>query len=63
VEKLKAETEELKKGKCHLEGQAFILEKHLKESREENTKLKIELQLQSDSILELEKVGFSLHTL
>ncbi|XP_011047512.1 PREDICTED: trichohyalin-like isoform X4 [Populus euphratica] len=55
VEKFKAETEELKKGKCHLEGQAFILEKHLKETREENTKQKIELQRQSDSIHKLEK--------
>ncbi|XP_011047510.1 PREDICTED: uncharacterized protein LOC105141835 isoform X2 [Populus euphratica] len=56
VEKFKAETEELKKGKCHLEGQAFILEKHLKETREENTKQKIELQRQSDSIHKLEKL-------
>jgi predicted nuclease with TOPRIM domain len=63
VEKLKAETEELKKSKSHLDGQAFQLRMDLKETREENTKLKIELERQSDSIHKLEKVGFSLHTL
>ena len=63
VEKLKAETEELKKSKSHLDGQAFELRRDLKETREENTKLKIELERQSDSIHKLEKVGFSLHTL
>ncbi|KAH8480025.1 hypothetical protein H0E87_030300 [Populus deltoides] len=55
VEKLKAETEELKESKFRLEGQASTLEKQLKESREENTKLKIELERQSDSIHKLEK--------
>ncbi|KAJ6855923.1 hypothetical protein NC651_040520 [Populus alba x Populus x berolinensis] len=55
VEKLKAETEELKNGKYKLEGQASILEKLMNGRIEENTKLKIELQRQSDSILELQK--------
>ncbi|PNS91658.1 hypothetical protein POPTR_019G120200v4 [Populus trichocarpa] len=55
VEKLKAETEELKKSKSHLDGQAFELRRDLKETREENTKLKIELERQSDSIHKLEK--------
>ncbi|KAL3565785.1 hypothetical protein D5086_033831 [Populus alba] len=55
VEKLKAEVKELEKSKCNLEGQASILEKLLNVRIEENTKQKIELQRQSDSILELEK--------
>jgi len=70
LKKVKAEIEKLKERKCHLEGQASILkeqvstlDKNLKETSEECTKQKIELQRQSDSIHELEKVGFSLRTL
>jgi hypothetical protein len=63
VEKLKGETEELKKSKFHLDGQAFQLRMDLKETREENINLKIVEKSQSDSILEIGKVGFSLHTL
>ncbi|XP_011018682.1 PREDICTED: uncharacterized protein LOC105121648 [Populus euphratica] len=55
VKNLKAEMEELKESKFHLDGQAFQLRMDLKETREENTNLKIVQKSQSDSILELEK--------
>ncbi|KAH8480026.1 hypothetical protein H0E87_030301 [Populus deltoides] len=62
LKKVKAEMENLKESKIHLEGQASILkeqvstlDKNLKETSEECTKQKIELQRQSDSIHELEK--------
>ena len=70
VKQLKAEIEELKKSNSRLEGQAFELRKflektdeNLKETREENSNLKIVQKSQSDSILELEKVVFFLHKL
>ena len=60
----------LKESKIHLDGQVFELRKDLKETREEmketreeNTKLKIVQKSQSESILEMGKVGFSVHTL
>ncbi|KAG6739001.1 hypothetical protein POTOM_058636 [Populus tomentosa] len=63
VKQLKAEIEELEKSNSHLEGQAFQLRMDLKETREENINLKIVQKSQSDSIRELGKVVFSLHTL
>jgi DNA helicase IV len=63
AKKLKAKRKKLEKSNSHLEGQAYQLRKDQKEAREENIKLMIGQKSQSDSMLELEKVGFSLHTL
>ncbi|XP_073262720.1 uncharacterized protein [Populus alba] len=56
IEKLKAEMEKLKESKFHADGQAFQSRMDLKETREENSNLKIVQKSQSDSILELEMV-------
>ena len=53
----------LEKGYFHLEGQACQLRKDLKETKKKYIKVLIGQKSQNDSILELQKVGFSLHTL
>ena len=63
IEKLNSEMEKLKESKFHADGQAVQSRMDLKETREENTNLKIVQKSQSDSRLELEKMVFFLHKL